>query len=88
MAWESSSNMRIVQVRPRWVKPPRKPWDYTIFGRDNPVPDPVETIPLAIGKINGGKGGFNRWTINGKAFDESAPAARVEERQPLPPDLR
>ena len=57
---------------PRWVKPQRKPWDYTIFGNGNPVPEPVETIPLAIGKINGGKGGFNRWTINGKAFDEAA----------------
>jgi FtsP/CotA-like multicopper oxidase with cupredoxin domain len=56
----------------RWVKPQRKPWDYTIFGKNAPIPDPVETIPLAIGKINGGKGGFNRWTINGKAFDDAA----------------
>jgi FtsP/CotA-like multicopper oxidase with cupredoxin domain len=23
-----------------------------------------------FGKINGGQGGFNRWTINGKSFDE------------------
>src|SRR3984957_5812416 len=37
---------------PRWVKPQRKPWDYTIFGNDHPVPEPVETIPLVIGKIN------------------------------------
>jgi FtsP/CotA-like multicopper oxidase with cupredoxin domain len=57
---------------PRWVKPQRKPWDYTIFGNSKPVPDPVETISLAIGKINGGKGGFNRWTINGKVFDDTA----------------
>jgi FtsP/CotA-like multicopper oxidase with cupredoxin domain len=56
----------------RWVKPQRKPWDYTIFGNSKPVPEPVETIPLTIGKINGGKGGFNRWTINGKAFDDAA----------------
>jgi FtsP/CotA-like multicopper oxidase with cupredoxin domain len=55
---------------PRWVKPQRKPWDYTIFGNDHPVPEPVETIPLVIGKINGGKGAFNRWTVNGKGFDE------------------
>ena len=48
----------------------RKPWDYTIFGETHTVPDPVETIPLAIGKINGGTGAFNQWTINGKVFNE------------------
>jgi FtsP/CotA-like multicopper oxidase with cupredoxin domain len=55
---------------PRWIKPQRKPWDYTIFGETRPVPDPVETIPLAIGKINGGTGAFNQWTVNGKVFNE------------------
>ena len=55
---------------PRWIKPAHKAWDYTIFGDTKPVPDPVETITLAIGKINGGKGGFNQWTFNGKGFDE------------------
>ena len=57
---------------PRWIKPQRKPWDYTIFGNTGAVPEPVETIPLAFGKINGGTAGFNRWTINGKSFDENA----------------
>ena len=61
---------------PRWIKPAHRPWDYTIFGDANMVPDPVETIPLTIGKINGGKGGFNLWTFNGKVFDEKdAPRA-------------
>jgi FtsP/CotA-like multicopper oxidase with cupredoxin domain len=55
---------------PRWVKPPKQTWDYTVFGQDRAVPNPDETIPLAFGKINGGTGGFNRWTINGKSFDE------------------
>jgi FtsP/CotA-like multicopper oxidase with cupredoxin domain len=56
---------------PRWVKPQRKPWDYTIFGDDaHPVSEPVETIPLAVGKINGGTGAFNQWTINGRIFSE------------------
>jgi len=59
---------------PRWIKPPKARWDYTQFGQSKPVPNVVETIPLAFGKINGGKGGFNRWTINGASFDEkSAP---------------
>ena len=57
---------------PRWVKPQKKPWDYTAFGQNRTVQNPDETIPLAFGKINGGKGGFNRWTINGAGFDEKA----------------
>src|SRR5438552_7827862 len=48
---------------PRWVKPQRKPWDYTLFGEARTAPAPDETIPLAFGKINGGKEGFNRWTV-------------------------
>ena len=54
---------------PRWVKPQKKPWDYTIFGESRPLPSPDETIPLAFGKINGGTGAFNHWTINGKEYD-------------------
>jgi FtsP/CotA-like multicopper oxidase with cupredoxin domain len=55
---------------PKWIAPPKTQWDYTIFGDARQTPAPVETIPLVFGKINGGKGGFNRWTINGKSFDE------------------
>ena len=54
---------------PRWIAPPKTPWDYTIFGESRPAPNPDEVIPLAFGKINGGTGGFNRWTINGKSYD-------------------
>ena len=57
---------------PRWVKPQKKPWDYTLFGQSRAIQSPEETIPLVFGKINGGKGGFNRWTINGASFDEKA----------------
>src|ERR1700676_4966613 len=57
---------------PRWTKPPKKAWDYTIFGDSRPATNPDEVIPLAFGKINGGTGGFNRWTVNGKAYDEKA----------------
>ncbi|HUO30104.1 MAG TPA: multicopper oxidase domain-containing protein [Bryobacteraceae bacterium] len=55
---------------PRWVAPPKSVWDYTIFGDNRTAPPPDETIPLAFGKINGGTGGFNHWTINGKSYDE------------------
>jgi FtsP/CotA-like multicopper oxidase with cupredoxin domain len=56
--------------QPRWIKPQKKAWDYSIFGDSRGTPIPDETIPLVFGKINGGTGGFNRWTINGKGFDE------------------
>lgn len=55
---------------PRWIKPKYKSWDYTIFGDNRAAPEPLETITLSVGKINGGTGKFNYWTINGKSFDE------------------
>ena len=54
---------------PRWIKPAKHAWDYTIFGDNRSIPNPDETIPLVFGKINGGTGGFNRWTVNGREFD-------------------
>ncbi len=59
---------------PRWVAPPRQPWDYTLFGKAEEAPSPAESITLGFGKINGGPGGFNRWTINGRSFSPSDPA--------------
>ena len=55
---------------PRWIKPPKATWDYTMFGEDRAAPAPDETIPLVFGKSNGGAGQFNRWTINGKEYSE------------------
>lgn len=64
---------------PRWIKPSKRTWDYTIFGGNGSVPKPDETIPLAFGKINGGQGGFNRWTVNGKTFDEKAAPTTLQK---------
>jgi FtsP/CotA-like multicopper oxidase with cupredoxin domain len=58
---------------PNWIKPARRTWDYTAFGGTEPGREPQETISLQFGKINGGTGGFNQWTINGKSFDEKDP---------------
>jgi FtsP/CotA-like multicopper oxidase with cupredoxin domain len=55
---------------PRWIKPRKGSWDYTVFGESRPAPNPDEVIPMAFGKINGGTGGFNHWTINGKRYEE------------------
>ena len=64
---------------PRWVAPPKHPWDYTIFGESRPAPNPDEVIPLVFGKINGGTGGFNRWTINGKSYDDQAEPRKLSK---------
>ena len=64
---------------PRWVKPPKERWDYTLFGQDGAARTADETIQLSFGKINGGNGGFNRWTINGASFDEKAQPRRLEK---------
>ena len=63
--------------QPRWIAPPKRAWDYTQFGDNRATPLPQETIPLVFGKINGGKGGFNRWTINGKGYDPKAEPRRL-----------
>ncbi len=67
---------------PRWIAPPKRIWDYTAFGEDRAAQAPDEIIPMLFGKINGGTGGFNRWTINGKVYDEKdAPRSLVKGRR-------
>lgn len=58
---------------PRWIAPPKGPWDYTRFGAARAAPEVDETIPMVFGKINGGPHDFNRWTVNGEQFDHSTP---------------
>jgi FtsP/CotA-like multicopper oxidase with cupredoxin domain len=47
--------------------------DYTMFGSAAPAPEPDARIELIFDKIPGGHGGYNRWTINGKAFPDTDP---------------
>jgi len=49
---------------PQWKALPKMQWDYTVFGRDGTVADPDGTFQLKFEKIPGGRGGYNRWTIN------------------------
>ena len=53
---------------PQWSTPASSVWDYTVFGRDRPVPAPDERLDLVFRKVPGGRGGYNRWTINGKSW--------------------
>lgn len=56
--------------KPQWIKPKPYLWDYTIFGKKNGhVPQPDEIIKMTFAKQNAADKGFNRWTINGVAFD-------------------
>ncbi len=59
---------------PQWSMAPMKMnWDYTIFGNPAPAPEPDARIELLFEKIPGGRGGFNRWTINGKSWPDADP---------------
>ena len=65
---------------PTWSAPVNSKWDYTVLGRNDvaaPVPD--ETISLKFEKIPGGRGGYNRWTINGKSWPDTNPLFTVTQ---------
>ncbi len=56
--------------KPRWASPKPFLWDYRRFARrDAGVPEPDEVIDLHFAKDNAADHGFNRWTIDGVAFD-------------------
>jgi hypothetical protein len=63
---------------PQWSALPETPWDYTMFGNDHPVPAPDERIELAFEKIAGGRGAYNRWSINGKSWSSTNPLFTTE----------
>ncbi len=68
--------------KPRWVKPKDFKWDYTLFGNHGgAAARPDETIEMLVVKQNGADHGFNRWTLNGKAFamETNQPVYTVHE---------
>jgi FtsP/CotA-like multicopper oxidase with cupredoxin domain len=65
---------------PTWTAPASKTWDYTAFGKTaGTAAAPDETIPLKFEKLPGGRGGYNRWTINGKSWPDTNPLFTVTE---------
>lgn len=64
---------------PQWKAPAKADWDYTIFARATPAPEPDATIHLEFAKIPGGHGGYNRWTINGKSWPDTNPLFTVQQ---------
>jgi FtsP/CotA-like multicopper oxidase with cupredoxin domain len=55
----------------QWSTPPQSAWDYTIFGDQRTVPEPDHRLELLFEKIPGGRGGYNRWTLNGKSWPDT-----------------
>ena len=59
--------------KPEWVAPEKFKWDYRLFGKqDFKVQEPDEIIEMTFAKQQAAERGFNRWTINGVAFDMMA----------------
>src|SRR4051794_7253049 len=56
---------------PQWQDPPNTAWDYTVFGMDRYVPEPDQRLELLFEKVPGGRGGYNRWTLNGSSWPET-----------------
>jgi FtsP/CotA-like multicopper oxidase with cupredoxin domain len=55
--------------KPQWAKPKPFKWDYTSFGKSEPVSAPPdETIEMTIVKRNAALNGFNQWTLNDEVF--------------------
>ena len=56
--------------KPKWIAPKPFKWDYTLFGKSNAtVPEPDEVIEMLFTKQQAADKGFNKWMINGVAFD-------------------
>jgi FtsP/CotA-like multicopper oxidase with cupredoxin domain len=57
--------------KPRWIAPKPFPWNYAHFGNAGAaVPQPDQVFDMTFAKQNAAEDGFNRWTINGVAFDD------------------
>ena len=56
--------------KPQWLSPKPFTWDYTLFGNHHlKASEPDEIIKMTFAKQQAADKGFNRWTINGVAFD-------------------
>jgi FtsP/CotA-like multicopper oxidase with cupredoxin domain len=63
---------------PQWHDPADARWDYTVFGSTGAVPAPDERIELLFEKVPGGRGGYNRWKLNGRSWPATNPLLTTE----------
>jgi FtsP/CotA-like multicopper oxidase with cupredoxin domain len=67
---------------PQWAPPPKVKWDYRRFALpDAQAPKPDEVFDMTFAKDNAALRGFNRWTINGVAFDDQHMTPMFKLRQ-------
>ena len=64
---------------PQWTAPANTVWNYTIFGDQRAVQAPDQRIELLFEKVPGGRGGYNRWTINGKSWPDTRQLITTEQ---------
>jgi len=64
---------------PHWQAPAKADWDYTKFARTALSAAADATIELTFEKVPGGRGGYNRWTINGKSWPDTNPLFTVQQ---------
>ncbi len=64
---------------PQWVAPAKSDWSYALFADKRPAAHADETIKLTFQKVPGGRGNYNRWTINGKSWPDTNPLFTVKE---------
>ena len=67
------------QGQPQWLLPREAAWSYAAFARKIPAEAADATVKLTFEKVPGGRGGYNRWTINGKSWPDTNPLFAVEE---------
>jgi FtsP/CotA-like multicopper oxidase with cupredoxin domain len=63
---------------PQWLAPPNAAWDLTVFGVTQPVPAPDQRIEFVFEKVPGGRGGYNRWMLNGNSWPRTNPLFTTE----------
>lgn len=64
---------------PRWETPAPYRWDYRIFAHPvAPAKVPDAMLDMVFAKDQAADKGFNRWTINGQAFDMNHPRPLFE----------
>jgi FtsP/CotA-like multicopper oxidase with cupredoxin domain len=60
------------QGEPKWIDPPEKLWDYTLFAKQkSDAAEPDERIPLVFESKFRGHGDFDYWMINGKSYPKT-----------------
>ena len=77
--WGSSIEYANRQGEPQWLARRRPPGITRRSHLPTPAKAPDETIKLTFEKVPGGRGGYNRWTINGKSWPDTNPLFTVQE---------